>query len=178
MQYWYALYTKPHKERQVEATLVERGIEVYYPTLPVASPRRGRSAERAFFPCYLFAHVDMDAVGLWALHYLPGMRGVVMFAGQPARVDEKIIAVLRSRLERSNAFDSYGEALEQGDRVVITTGPLADLEAVFDRRLSAAGRVRILVHLLQRWAEVEIDADALRKTSAIPQRGHIRKAKS
>jgi transcription antitermination factor NusG len=162
MQSWYALHTKPHKERQVEAVLTERGIEVYFPTMP-APRRRNRPAERAFFPCYLFAHADLDAVGLWSLHYVPGARGVVMFGGIPARVNDNMVVALRARLASADVVDARGEVLKQGDRVVITSGPFADWEGLFHQRLSASGRVRILLHLLQRWMAVEMDADALRK---------------
>lgn len=172
MDYWHALHTKPHKERQVEAFLRGRGIEVYFPTIP--APKRSRSAnERAFFPSYLFARTDLDAVGLWTVHYAPGMRGIVMFGGQPARVDQNVIATLQTRLAHVDVVDTLGEALNQGDRVVITSGPLAELEAVFDKRLSAEGRVRVLVQLLKRWMPVEIEASTLRKTSKLPQRVRV-----
>ncbi len=176
MQYWYALHTKPHKERQVEAILRERGIETYFPTVPVPR-RRARSRERAFFSCYLFAHTDLDGVGLWTLHYTPGMRSIVMFGGIPARVDERVIVSLRERLARARVVDARGDMLEAGDRVVITSGPLVDLEAVFDGRLSAAGRVRVLIHLLQRWTAVEMESDALRKTGGLPRRDLLSAAK-
>ena len=119
---WYALHAKPHKERQVESVLTARGIEVYFPAVP-ASRRRNRPAERAFFPCYLFAHADLDAVGLWTVHYTPGARGIVMFGGVPARVDDSLIAALRERLAQADVVDAYGKMIEPGDRVVITEGP-------------------------------------------------------
>ncbi len=169
MQHWYVLHAKPHKERQVESVLTQRGIEVYFPTVPAPRRRHPRGA-RAFFPCYLFAHADLETVGLWTLHYAPGMRGVVMFGGAPARVDESVVATLRSRLAQASVVDSYGEVLEPGDRVVITEGPLAEWEAVFDRRLSAAGRVRVLIQLLQRWTSVEMDANLLRRTGGLSRR--------
>ncbi len=170
MYYWYALHTKPHKERQVEAVLTERNIEVYYPTLPAARPRRN-SATQPFFPRYLFAHADLEEVGLWPLHYTPGMAGVVMFGGVPARVNDSVIDCLRERLalvnpvsrDRRAVVDANGKVIHPGDRVVIASGPLAEMEAVFDRRLSSAGRVRVLIQLLKRWTAVEMDADALRK---------------
>ena len=169
MNCWHALNTKPHKEREVESFLKERGIEVYFPTIP--APRRSRSSHtRAFFPGYLFAHVDLDAIGLWTVHYAPGMRGVVMFGGKPARVAAPVIDALRDRLARVDVVDTLGEALHPGDRVLITTGPLAELEAVFERRLSPAGRVRILIRALQRWTPVEIETDALRRTRGLPRR--------
>ncbi|MCI0475382.1 MAG: hypothetical protein L0Y55_03990 [Anaerolineales bacterium] len=170
MEYWHALHTKPHKERQVESFLQGRGIQVYFPTIP--SPKRSRSSdERAFFPSYVFAHVDLEAVGLWTVHYAPGMRGVVMFGGQPARVDARVIATLQTRLADVDVVDALGEALNPGDRVVITQGPFAEIEAMFDKRLSADGRVRVLIEFLQRSTPVEIEASALRKTSKLPRRG-------
>ena len=183
MTAWYALHAKPHKERQVEAMLKARGIHVYFPTIPVP-PRRGRPAFRAFFPRYLFVQTAIDEVGLWTLHYAPGTAGVVMFGGVPARIDDAVIAALKERLARlqpsnragNGMVDERGEIVEPGDRVAITAGPLADLDAVFERRLSPAGRARVLIHLLQRWTSVELDAAALHKTGGLPRRDLVRAA--
>lgn len=166
MQQWYALYTKPHREHQVQAYLDDRHVETFYPIIP-APHRKGRPTVRAFFPCYLFTHVDLAQIGLWTLHFAPGMRGVVMFGGIPAPVDERFIAELQERLMRADVVDTYGQVLEAGDPVLITSGPLAQIEAVFDRRLSPAGRVRVLVQLLKRWTKVELDSDALRKIGGV-----------
>ncbi|MBI5034108.1 MAG: hypothetical protein HZB51_26610 [Chloroflexi bacterium] len=164
MQQWYALYTKPHMERFVETYLDRLRVESYFPVVP-APRRKNRPSTRAFFPCYLFAHADLPQVGLWTLQYAPGMRGVVMNGDVPARVDDHLIALLRERLARADLVDCRGEILEPGDSVVITSGPFAELNAVFDRRLSAAGRVRILLNWLKRWTPVEIDAAMLQKVS-------------
>ncbi len=167
MQNWYALYTKPHKERQVAAYFSERGFEIYYPTTPVPR-RRGRSDERPFFPCYLFVYTDIETVGVWTLQYAPGTRRVVMIGDKPARVDDRLIEAIREKLARADVVDVQGEILNQGDRVVITSGPFKDVEAMFDRRLSPQGRVRVLISLIERMAPVEIDADAIRKTKKLP----------
>ncbi|MBI5303697.1 MAG: hypothetical protein HY868_16295 [Chloroflexi bacterium] len=171
MLHWYAIHTKPHKERQVEGYFIERGYDVFFPTTP-APRRRGRGDTRAFFPCYLFIKTDIKQVGLWTLHYAPGVNRVVMIGDEPVPVDERVINAIRGRLAESDVVDTRGEILKPGDHVVITSGPLADLDAVFDRRLSPQGRVRVLVELLQRLAVVELDSDALRKTNPpmLPQR--------
>lgn len=174
---WYALHAKPHKERQVAHFLSEREIQVYFPTVP-APRRRDRDAERAFFPCYLFARAELETVGLWTLSYAPGMRRVVMFGDTPARVDDNLIAALQNRLAQVDVVDVRGEMLEAGDRVTLTSGPLAELEAVFDRRLSAAGRVSVLIHLLQRWTKVEVDSNLLRKTGGLPRRDLVARTHS
>ncbi len=178
MQHWYALYTKPHAERQVAGILCQRNIEAYFPTTP-APRRKGRSPVRAFFPCYLFARADLQVIGEWALRYMPGVRGLVMLGGIPAVVDDRVVEQIRERLAHMDPsgsgkawVDQKGELVEPGDLVKITAGPFVDLDAVFDRRLSPQGRVRVFIGLLDRWGKsdrwrkVELDADALRRISA------------
>ncbi|MCL5951088.1 MAG: hypothetical protein M1132_05075 [Chloroflexi bacterium] len=164
---WYALYTKPHKERQVQALLTARGIHSYLPLAPRSS--HGSHAQ-AFFPCYLFAHADLQFVGAWTVQYTPGMRNIVTFGTNPAPIREDVISALQERLAHVTAIDEEGHILEPGDRVRISSGPLQDLDAIFDRHLSAAGRARVLVHLLKRWTAVELDTGTLKKAPALPRR--------
>ena len=182
MQHWYALHAKPHKERQVETFLAAQGMQVYFPAVAVPH-RRGRPAARAFFPRYLFVNTDIERVGLWTLHYTPGATGVVMFGGVPARIDESVIEALRARLARVDPatnsgqaiVDDRGEIIEPGDRVAVKTGPLAEFQAVFDRRLSAAGRVPRAhppAPALDRRSSWK--PRALEKTSGLPRRDLVR----
>ena len=55
-------------------------------------------------------------------------------------------------MEEQGFYDLF-----QGDRVRITSGPLRDLDAIFDRPLSAADRVRVLLHVMDRMIPLEID---------------------
>ena len=48
--------------------------------------------------------------------------------------------------------------LQRGDRVTIQRGPFRWVEAVFDRRLTATGRVRILLDFVHRTVAVDLDA--------------------
>jgi transcription antitermination factor NusG len=70
-------------------------------------------------------------------------------------VADEIVELLRRRLEGIEEA-GYGN-LKQGDRVRITSGPLRDLEAIFDRPVSAADRVRVLLDVMGRMTPVEID---------------------
>ena len=164
MQKWYALYTKPRCERQVEQGLLTQGIETYLPLYQV-QPRPGRPSERPFLPCYLFARVDFEVTARSRIQWMPGMRSVVFCDGKPAQVAENAIARIRERLSQSGALDAQGETLAQGDQVVITRGPFQNVDALFDQKLSAAGRVRVLIQLMQHWATVEMESNALRKVS-------------
>ena len=164
---WYALHTKPRCESQVVRVLDVEKIETYLHLFHVAA-RPGRSPVRVFFPGYIFAKLDLQVFPLSRVKWMQGMRQVVSFDGIPARVDETIIAQIRERLKLSHAVDLQGEMLENGDHVIITNGPLRDVDAIFDRKLSAAGRVRVLIQLLNRRAVVEIESSALRKRSIRP----------
>jgi transcriptional antiterminator RfaH len=152
---WYALYTKPHKEHQVNNLLQEQGIETYLPTVQRKIRRRDRPDRVVYFPCYLFARVDFQVTPRSSIAWMPGMRRIVSFGQQPAVVDEQLVDLVRRRLGDIEEV-SYGR-LKQGDRVRITSGPLRDLEAVFDRPLSAADRVRVLLDVMGRMTPADID---------------------
>ncbi len=155
MEHWYALYTKPKKERQVEALLREQGIETYLPTVRRKVRRRDRPDRVVYFPCYVFALLDFAVTPRSSIAWMPGIRRIVSFGEQPAIVADEIVGFIRQRLEDCEIV-GYAR-LKQGDRVRITSGPLRDLEAVFERPLSAADRVRILLNVVGRMTPVEID---------------------
>jgi len=160
MEHWYTLFTKPRREYQVSDALHEKGIETFVPTIYVR--RRGRTVERPFFPRYMFARVDFDKVGVSQVQWTPGLTYIVGFGGGPTPVPEPIIMHLRKRLEEINSAGTFS-ILKRGDRVRITSGPLRDLEAVFEEHLSSKERVRILLDILGRVTRVEIDADAIER---------------
>jgi len=162
MKRWYALYTKPRKERQVSDILASKGIETYLPLVRVRKRGR-REVEQPFFPCYLFARVDLAAEGLSSVCWTPGLRKVVNFGGEPAAVPDAVVALIRKRLAKRD-YPRY-KAFEPGERVRIKAGPLRDLEAIFDQNLSPSDRVRVLVDILGRLTPCEIEVDYLEKVS-------------
>jgi len=158
MTHWYALHAKPHKERQVCDYLKSEGFEVYLPLLPAA--RRSRRKAVPFFSCYLFALLD-GADHFSAVRWTPGLRRIVSFGGKPARVPDEVVSSIQQRL---NWLWDTGQTVypfDKGDRVVVRCGPLADLEGIFQERLSSRDRARILVECLGRWTRCEVDIDDL-----------------
>jgi len=155
MEHWYALYTKPKKEHQVNTLLQGQGIETCLPTVRRKVRRRDRPGRVIYFPCYLFARIDFEIMPRSSIDWMPGVRRIVRSGEQPAIVADEIVELIRCRLEEAEEV-GYGN-LKRGDRVRITSGPLRDLEAVFDQPLSPADRVRILLNVLGRMTPVEID---------------------
>jgi transcriptional antiterminator RfaH len=149
MKHWYVLHTKPHKEYQVADHLSRRKVEVYVPFIPAqrVNPRAAR--ERPYFPCYLFARADLDAVGVSALQWTPGLRRLVEFGGQPAIVPDHFVFEIKRRVDYiCEAGGLIFDGLVQGAQVKVTEGPFAGYEGIFDSRLSGSERVRVLLTLI------------------------------
>lgn len=174
MRHWYALYTKPRMEQHVGNLLKSKGIETYVPTMRVTRQRRP-TVERAFFPRYMFARLDLEAIGLSAIKWTPGLTSIVSFNDGPAVVPDEVVALIKARVSEIEKH-GYGSTFRSGDRVRITEGPFKDLEAIFDRPLSAADRVRILVEVLGRLTACEIEAGYLEKVIS-PKSGVARRKK-
>jgi transcription elongation factor/antiterminator RfaH len=150
MEYWYALNTKPHQERRLAEQLRQRRLAVYLPEVRVNPVNPRAALERPLFPGYLFAWLDLQAAGLGALQWTPGLRGVVQFGGLPATVPDDFIGRLRRRLARVNEMGGMlFDGLQPGDGVRITSGPFEGYDAVFDRRLSGRDRVLVLLEIVQ-----------------------------
>jgi transcriptional antiterminator RfaH len=160
MEHWYALYTKPHKEFQVNAQLQALGVETYLPTVLRKVRRRDRPHLKVYFPCYLFARLDFDDVRRSSIAWMPGIRSIVSSGDQPTIVAPEVIETVRHRLDGSAVETAYSH-FRKGDRVRITSGPLRDLEAVFDEALSSADRVRVLLGVMHRMKPVEIDGSQI-----------------
>lgn len=156
MDHWYALYTKPKKEYQVDSFLRGKGFETYLPTVARRVRRRDRPSHQVFFPCYLFARLDLTRVPRSSIDWMPGVRRIVGFGGAPAIVPDEMVNLVRDRL--SEYDENPAGPFRKGDRVRIVSGPLRDLEAVFDSPLSAADRVCILLDVMGRLTPVAIDS--------------------
>jgi transcriptional antiterminator RfaH len=162
--YWWVVFTQPHKEQMVEGVLASMGLETFLPMIRPAHIRADRRPWKPLFPRYLFVRAVLSKVPRSRLEWLPGVSALVSFGGEPARVPQGVIDLLRRRVELLNQH-GYGY-IAPGERVRITSGPLKDLEAIFERPISDAGRVRILVHILGRLSACEVDIEVLEPAGA------------
>lgn len=157
---WFALYTKPHKEYLVRDLLRRQGIEVYLPEVAVAVRRRDRRERKPFFPHYLFAQLVPGGEAMARARWTPGLRSIVSADGRAIPVPEEVINHIRRRLATMD-MTRPEEPLKRGQALRVQRGPFEGLEAVFDRRLSPEGRVRVFLQWMSRWVAAELDVDDL-----------------
>jgi transcription elongation factor/antiterminator RfaH len=163
---WYVLQSKLHKETQVNRLLQTREIETFFPTLTV-KPVNPRAAKvQAFFPGYLFIHVDLDALGVNTFEWIPGAIHLIQFNDRAAAVPDHLIERLRQHVHRQSLkpVDPL-DGLKSGDKIDVRRGSFAGYDAIFDTRLSGGERARILIHLLGRTIKAEINVSAISKRS-------------
>ena len=164
MQAWYVAKTKPRRERQTADVLTERGVQVFF---PLYTPRRSRPAEHEpLFPGYIFVRLDVTTDQWLTVRSAPG---VAYFLGSdrtdlPTPVPDELVAEIGQRVARFSRSDA--STFRPGERVIIDGGPLDSLEAIFDGTLSAAGRCRVLIQIIDRLVPVQIEGGALRRAVA------------
>lgn len=169
MRRWYALLSKPKKEVPVVTLLSRAGIETYLPLASLGASSGRQAVLSPFFPSYLFASLDPEFDELHLVRYTRGVRSIVGYGGEPSPVPDELIDLIKLRID-AMAGRKVKVPFQPGDRIVISNGPLAGTEAIFDRQLSAEGRVQVLVQILHRLCRADVSASQitmLRKAAAV-----------
>jgi transcriptional antiterminator RfaH len=158
---WYAIYTKPGKEKSVAEMLGRAGIESYNPRLKVKKCVRSgyRNAIEPLFPCYVFARFE-PLKHLWMVNYRRGVKDVVGGPGGPLPVHDEMIISIRGR-EKDGLINLRDTDISEGDEVRIVDGPMAGLQAVFKQPMKGEERAMLLVEALGCLARVVVDRAAL-----------------
>jgi transcription antitermination factor NusG len=152
---WFVLRTRSRQEKALESSMRCAGIDCHLPLRRGARRRDGRRAESLvpMFPGYLF---------LW------GVREDVFFADRTRRVAGVIPVTDQATLEWELAavhrafvagavLDPY-DAIREGLRVRVVSGPFEGLEGVVESRVSPE-RLVLQVRMLSTAASLDIRGD-------------------
>ncbi len=160
-QLWYVVHTKARQE-VLAAGLLEQRLAAVVLLPQVRQRTRGQMRTAPLFPGYLFVQLDLEQTEASAVNNTPGVIRLVAFGGVPKPVPARVIAALQARLAE---IDSQGglpqHPFREGDRVRLTGGPLAGLEAVFVGPMRPAERVRVLLEFLGQEQEALVPVDDL-----------------
>jgi transcriptional antiterminator RfaH len=159
---WYLVHTKPRQEDVALANLQRQGYECYLPQMRIERIRRRKAevATEPMFPRYLFIQLDSSDQGKsWSpIRSTLGVSQLVHFGARAAKVDDALVELLRQR-EQAMPLDAM---FDSGDSVVITDGPFAGIEAIY-QTADADRRSFILLEILSKPVSMQIDTGRLRK---------------
>ena len=161
---WYLVHTKARQEDTAITNLQRQNFRCYMPMLYVEKIRRGKPVVVAepMFPSYVFVQLDTSGQGQsWSpIRSTLGVRELVKFGGHPPKVDAELITALheREQLQQSNPQALFAA----GDKVVITDGPFAGIEAIY-QTTDAERRSMILLSMLNKPVPMRIEPGKLRK---------------
>ena len=147
--HWYLVRTKTGKERWVRDQLASVVPEVFLPMLKAKAPRWGRMAVSIapLFPCYVFAKFDLQRQ-YFDVKYMAGVRAIVSAGNDPLAVPPAIVSDIRAR-GIDDVIEIVDKPFGTGERVVVVDGPFRGFEAIFQRYLSGAERVAILLSAVE-----------------------------
>ena len=164
---WYALRSKPRKEFALAQHVSSQGFELFYPRIPVRRVNPRSRPEAAYFPGYMFVRTDLAEVGMSTFTWMPNALGLVTFGGTPAIVQPALIEAIYNQIELiAHAGCELFLKINPGDQVIVTSGPFAGHEAMFDSRLNSSDRVRVLLEMLsERTIPVELHVGQIRRVA-------------
>lgn len=163
-QHWFLVHSKPRQESVALVNLERQGYEAYLPMFAVQKifRRELAVAQEPMFARYLFVRVAPEGLGQsWMqIRSTSGVSKLVRFGDQPARVDDALIRDIRQR--ESVQKEAPRLLFSSGEKIVITEGSLAGLEAIYHAE-DGSGRATVLLEILSRRVTLQVDPVGLRK---------------
>ena len=146
---WFLIRTKPTKERWVRERLSQILPEAFLPLLRARVPRWGRLtwSVMPLFPGYVFARFNLEA-NYFDVKYVSGVHGLVSAGKDPLVVPRTIIDEIKRR-GVNGTVQIQEKPFGKGEHVRVVEGPFRGFEAIFERYLSSAERVAILLHSVE-----------------------------
>ncbi len=154
---WYVVYTKPRSEQKALLHLSEQGFLTYLPLFREKKRRKSRLLTdiTPLFPNYLFIKLDDKHDNWTPIRSTPGVNKLVRFGDIPAKVPETFIETLRANEDDDGVQHFDQPKFAPGDRIRISDGPMAGLEAIFktDR---GSDRALIMLDIIGKLTRVEL----------------------
>lgn len=164
MSHWYLVHTKIRQEVTALENLERQGFECFLPLMQVEKLRRNalQVVQEPMFPRYLFIRLgsDMGSQSWAPIRSTLGVSRLVTFGQTPAKVQDELVSQIRAHCEAGVQLRHF----ESGEKVEVTHGPFAGLEAIY-QMADGEGRVMVLLNILSKPVKLSIEPAAVRKLS-------------
>ena len=165
MRHWFLIHTKIRQENVALENLELQGYECFLPQINAEKLRNGtlQVVREPLFPRYLFIRLGMDlASQSWSpIRSTLGVSRLVTFGQAPAKIEEELVSTIRTQTDTAAIQARH---FKEGEAVVVTGGPFAGLEAIY-QMASGEGRVMVLLNLMSKQVKMTLGPSSLRKVS-------------
>jgi transcription antitermination factor NusG len=156
---WYALFVMSRHEKRLVGHCAERSIESFLPVYQVKHRWKNRCTamvDLPLFPNYLFVRFErQQRVQILSL---PGVFSIVSSGREMLPIADEYMTSLRGGLLAHRIAPHPN--VEVGDRVCITTGPMAGMEGILDRQKNEL-RVVLRLDMIGRSVAVEVGTEEI-----------------
>ena len=163
MSNWYLIHTKIRRERVAQENLERQGYECFLPTILVEKLRgqRLRAVEEPLFTRYLFIRLDtsLNAMSWSPIRSTLGVSRLVKLGHTPAKIEDTLVEEIRTK---TSCQQVHKRQFELGDAVVVTQGPFAGVEAIFEMA-DGEQRVMVLLNILSKQVRMSIPPAGIKK---------------
>ena len=159
---WYAVYTRPRFEKQVQKSLQEQGIEAYLPIIKTMRQwsDRKKMVEVPLFSSYVFVHIDRSSYD--QVLQTHGAVKYITFEGKAATIPASQIDNLKIIVDSNEKIETTWESRQKGDSVVVVAGSLKGLKGEL---ITDGNRKKVLVriHGIDQNLTVEVHSSLIEK---------------
>jgi len=158
---WFLVHALPKSEWKAELHLGAQGFRIFLPRIEktIRHARQLRTVRAPLFPRYLFVRLDLDRDRWLSVRSTVGVARLFTYHdGRPVPVP---IGVVESLIARPNgSLVRLDDGLVTGQRVRVLSGPFSEFVGTVER-LDDAGRVRILLDLMETAIPVSVHRSAV-----------------
>ena len=164
MGQWFVVYCRTGLETRALTNLKRQEYNGWVP-LYRKTRRHARKTEkvlRPLFPRYLFINFDLSSQPWRPILSTSGVYTIVSNSEGPIAISDDVISGLLNRADAEGIFEVNLNMPKPGDLVRIESGPMADLEGIFQAKHDS-DRVMLLLKLMGREVRVSVEANEVER---------------
>lgn len=130
---WFCICTKSQQEIRASVEISKQGFEVYFPVEHREKIHKGVriNTTSPLYPRYIFARFDRAIPGWQPIRNTRGVSFIISDPdNRPIPLKDHVMDVIRAYKPPEGPIDATVQ-FSQGQRVQVSTGPLAGLEGLF-----------------------------------------------
>jgi transcriptional antiterminator RfaH len=157
---WYVVHCRSQQQLRAQENLRNQGYTCFLPMVQVERVKKGKRIVQTepLFPNYLFILLNRVTDNWAPIRSTRGVLRVVAFGGQPVALPHQWVECLQGRLDSSPCV----QTLMSGDRVHVSIGPYAGIDAIF-QTFDGEDRVIILLSMLNQPQHIKVALSDVRK---------------